>query len=393
MWITHNEGLECLHVSQLTFRNSKFRNLHPRFSKEFVLEKVKFILENNSLNFNNEYFNQIKGTAMKTIFAPTYANLTMEFFELTFYDLCRDKFGENLGNFIFKNWSRFLDDCKTLLEENKMNSNDLLSILNSINPSIQFTMEYSKDAIPFLDILIKCNNDGLIFWMDIYYKPTDTHRCLPFSSNHPNHCKKNIPFALARRICTIVENTEAKMKHLEKLKINVSKYQYPKQLTEFGINKALSIPLRELRTPKTISNDNSLPFITTYNPNSPNVYDTLRFSTFENLRVIKSKRQVPNLKKILTKAEFSQKQVGVFKCPDKRSECCTSLLLGNSYTFKNVDKTFNLKTHFSCDSSNLLYIVICSTNIRQPEDQKLKVEEHLRTCGEGTFKIFPLLQM
>ena len=252
MWITHNEGLECLHVSQLTFRNSKFRNLHPRFSKEFVLEKVKFILENNSLNFNNEYFNQIKGTAMKTIFAPTYANLTMEFFELTFYDLCRDKFGENLGNFIFKNWSRFLDDCKTLLEENKMNPNDLLSILNSINPSIQFTMEFSKDAIPFLDILIKCNNDGLIFWMDIYYKPTDTHRCLPFSSNHPNHCKKNIPFALARRICTIVENTEAKMKHLEKLKINVSKYQYPKQLTEFGINKALSIPLRELRTPKTI---------------------------------------------------------------------------------------------------------------------------------------------
>ena len=75
--------------------------------------------------------------------------------------------------------------------------------------SIQFTMEYSKDAIPFLDILIKRNNDKI--WMDIYYKPTDTHRCFPFSSNHPKHCKKNIPFTLARRICTIVENTEAKM--------------------------------------------------------------------------------------------------------------------------------------------------------------------------------------
>ena len=71
-----------------------------------------------------------------------------------------------------------------------------------------------------------------------------------------------------------------------------------------------------------------------------------------------------------------------------------------------------------CDSSNLLYIVICSTcgeeytcetgvgkiklrdrvrvyrqNIRQPEYQKLKVEEDLRTCGEGTFKIFPLILM
>ena len=82
---------------------------------------------------------------------------------------------------------------------------------------------------------------------------------------------------------------------------------------------------------------------------------------FEKLRVIQSKRQAPNLKKILTKAEFSQKQVGVYKCPDKRYECCASLLFGNSYTFKNHDKTFNLKTYFSCDSSDLLYIIICPT--------------------------------
>ena len=73
---------------------------------------------------------------------------------------------------------------------------------------------------------------------------------------------------------------------------------------------------------------------------------------FEKLRVIKSKQQTPDLKKILTKAEFSQKQIGVFKYPDKRCECCASQLLGNSYTFKNVDKTFNFKAHFSCDSSN-----------------------------------------
>ena len=127
---------------------------------------------------------------------------------------------------------------------------------------------------------------------------------------------------------------------------------------------------------------------------------------------------MPNLKRILTKAVFSQKQVWVYKHPDKRCECCTSLLLGNSYTFKNVDQTFNLKTYFSCGSYNLLYIIICTTcgeeyanetgigktklrdhvrvywqHIRQPEYQKLKLEEHLRTCGKGSFKIFPLLEM
>ena len=68
---------------------------------------------------------------MGTIFAPTFANLTIGFFELTFYDLCKETFGEDLGN-----WTRFLDDCETLLEENKINPKDLVSILNSINPSI-----------------------------------------------------------------------------------------------------------------------------------------------------------------------------------------------------------------------------------------------------------------
>ena len=69
---------------------------------------------------------------------------------------------------------------------------------------------------------------------------------------------------------------------------------------ECGIKKALSITLQVLRTPKTISNDTNLPFITTYNPNNPNFYKTIEKSveclklhkadSFENLKVIKSKR-------------------------------------------------------------------------------------------------------
>ena len=139
---------------------------------------------------------------------------------------------------------------------------------------------------------------------------------------------------------------------------------------------------------------------------------------FEKVRAIKSRRQTPYLQKILTKAEFSQKQVGVFKFPGKRCECCTSLPLCYSCTFKNIDKTFNLRAHFSCNSFNLLYVIICLTcgekytgetgvdktkprdcvqvyqqHIRQPQYQNLKVEEHLRTCGKGTFETFPLLKM
>ena len=97
-----------------------------------------------------------------------------------------------------------MDDCYTALRSNQISPEKLLLTLNSINPSVQFTIEYSIDQIPFLDILIKRNENGN--WMELYHKPTDTQRCLPLTSSHPNHFKRNIPFCLAQRICTIAED-------------------------------------------------------------------------------------------------------------------------------------------------------------------------------------------
>ena len=56
-------------------------SLHARFNKEFVLECGRFILQNNNMKFNNKFCNQIKVTAMATIFAPTYVTLSVGCFE------------------------------------------------------------------------------------------------------------------------------------------------------------------------------------------------------------------------------------------------------------------------------------------------------------------------
>ena len=133
------------------------------------------------------FITQIKGTAMGAIFAPTYATLLMGYFEIKLYSVCTFKYGELFAEYIKENWNRFLDDCYTVSWSSKISSDELLLTLNSINPSIQFTMEYSKDQIPFLDILIKKNENSI--WMDLYHKPTDAQRYLPFTSSHPNHCK------------------------------------------------------------------------------------------------------------------------------------------------------------------------------------------------------------
>ena len=78
--------------------------------------------------------------------------------------------------------------------------------------------------------------------MDLYTKATETGRYLPFSCAHPKHCKVNVPFCLARRICTNVENEQAKNKHLEELKDIMLKQKYPLEVVKKGISKAVATP-------------------------------------------------------------------------------------------------------------------------------------------------------
>ena len=93
-------------------------------------------------------------------------------------------------------------------------------------------------------------------------------------------------------------------------------------------------------------------------------------------------------------------------------------MINDHYTFKNVQISFKLKNRFTCDSFNLIYVVVCETckeeyiggtgegksklrdrvrvyrqHVRQLQYQQLKVEGHLRVCGNGEFWIFPSLQM
>ena len=420
--IPHTYGLEAMKYWLEKYRAS----INQRFSTEFILEAIEFILSNNTFSFNDSFYEQLLGTAMGSIFAPTYAALFVGYLELKFYSLVEAKWGKSLAKYIMDNWYRFLDDCHTSLDKKKIQPEELLKVLNSINQFIQFTMEYSDKEIPFLDILIKRHSD---IWMDLYQKPTDTQRYVPFNSNHPPHCKKNIPFTLARRICTIVENQERKDFHLKKLRENLKQQQYPDAVIDNGIIKASKIPQTELRKPKILKeNEKLIPFTSTYNPNNPQIsnmikcaFDNLQGNNvpgFKEMKLIQSRRQAPNLKRILTKAEFSSKKPAVRKCGDKKCKCCDYLLLADQYIFKKTGYCFVLKTSFTCDSSNLIYVLICDgcgeeyigetgegvTKLRDrvrvyrqhiwdKQYQMLDVEGHVRCCGKGGFKIFPFLQM
>ena len=63
---------------------------------------------------------------MGTIFAPTYATLSMGCFEVKLYSACTFKYGEILAEYIKENWNRFLDEYCTVLKSSQISPEELL---------------------------------------------------------------------------------------------------------------------------------------------------------------------------------------------------------------------------------------------------------------------------
>ena len=107
------------------------------------------------------FYLQIQGTAMGTVFAPTYATLSMVFHEIELYAIIRNKFTLPVFNYFEQNWKRFLDDCFILLILSLIKPNEQLDALNNINTAMQFTMETS-------DTELMINKEGKKVFLDIY---------------------------------------------------------------------------------------------------------------------------------------------------------------------------------------------------------------------------------
>ena len=85
--------------------------INQRFSKLFIKEGLKVILENNNFRFNDRFYNQIKGTAMGTKVAPTYANLVMGYLERNLFHQIKITYDEHFVSIFKTFWKRYLDDC------------------------------------------------------------------------------------------------------------------------------------------------------------------------------------------------------------------------------------------------------------------------------------------
>ncbi|KAL5016728.1 hypothetical protein ScPMuIL_006317 [Solemya velum] len=101
--IPHDLGLTAAN-----FWIEKHRDLvDRRFKTDFLLSALQIVLEGNTFNFDGQTYEQMKGTAMGTKVAPTYANLVMGYLEYKLYEKVKDKFDDDFKQYILEQWKRF----------------------------------------------------------------------------------------------------------------------------------------------------------------------------------------------------------------------------------------------------------------------------------------------
>jgi hypothetical protein len=234
-----------------------------------ILQCLKFALEKNNFEFNDQHYQQVGGTAMGMRAAPSFANIYMGEFEqkaLQGYHLSPEE------------WCRFIDDIFGLWTHGEEELLKFQTYLNSITPSIELTLEYSDTKVSFLDTLVHFDKATGKLHTSLYTKPTDTHSYLQFTSAHPFSVKKAGPygqFLRLRRLCTKEEDFT---KHCEDMTSHYTKRGYPPELIHDSRVKAAKVTHHRAvhGFSKTNTNTNNpLVFVTTYNQNGPNIKDIL----------------------------------------------------------------------------------------------------------------------
>ena len=182
-------------------------------SPDRVAELLEACLRSTYFCYGGEFYEQREGAAMGSPVSAVVANLYMEFFEELALKSAPSK---------PRLWKTYVDDTCCIVKKGTVEG--LLSHLNSVRPSIGFTVEVEREgSLPFLDTLLQRRDDGSLD-VTVYRKPTHTDRYLDFQSHHPSHVKRGLVRCLydrARSITTRQENLKKEECHLaEVLKQN-----------------------------------------------------------------------------------------------------------------------------------------------------------------------------
>ncbi|XP_022104795.1 uncharacterized protein LOC110986850 [Acanthaster planci] len=167
----------------------------PSLSPTKIVSLLKVVLRSTYFLYGGVYYEQTDGTSMGSPVSAVIANLYMEASEEEALQSCPPDCRPTV-------WKRYVDDTFVIAPRDI--ASHLLNHLNSLKPSIRFTIENEQDSsIAFLDTMVHREPDGSLTGT-VYRKPTHTDQYLAFDSPRPESVKRGVANCLHDRALRLV---------------------------------------------------------------------------------------------------------------------------------------------------------------------------------------------
>ena len=161
-------------------------------------------------------------------------------------------------------WVRFIDDIFLIWKSDQDSLINFINYLNNVVPSIKFTHEISAHSVNLLDTTVLKDNQGNIS-TDVYQKPTDTHPYLHWTSAHPPHLKRSIPYNQALRLRRICSSTDTLKKQIMEYSNFFVACGYVRHKVLHEMQKVLTLTQEECLQTKECEPTDRIPLVTTFN--------------------------------------------------------------------------------------------------------------------------------
>ena len=192
---------------------------------------LRTLLENNVFHFQNSlFFRQIKGTAMGCSMSVFMANAFM-------YRKTRHLIERPPAGLLYL--GRYIDDIIAIWT----GRDDEVPLLfkDVVDENVKLTYVFGGKSVEALDILISLENDGTISTR-LYRKPTEGTQFVHWSSNHPYHLKKSIPYS---QLLRLKRNCSKDVDFLTEARTLLYKFRlrgYPSKILDQALDKAIAVP-------------------------------------------------------------------------------------------------------------------------------------------------------
>ena len=230
--ISNREGIEAAETTL------KRKNIGTMVTSTFL----RLVLTLSNFVFNSQTYLQIKGCAMGTKCASSYANIFMGMLEERYiYPLI-----EKISNF----YLRFIDDIFLIWTGT---TDQLMKFKQQINevppppppPSIKFDFNFSNKEINFLDTVVYKTQSGKLE-TKLYRKESDRLAYLHRKSEHSESLKRSIPFSQALRLRRICSTNNEFQDSCDKLRNKLIEIGYKQQEINEGIERTKTLDRKKL---------------------------------------------------------------------------------------------------------------------------------------------------